>query len=323
MDALRGLGELGLGSRLKRISEIIMKETQLIYDYYSIDFDPYLFPIFKLISNKKDVTNSEIQNSLQYSQPAITQALNKLNNKGLITYVQDKSDKRKKIISLSGKGEKTLKQLTPIWNSIDVVIKEFLLETSCSLIEHLNLLENKLNVNSFSNKVISTLNTDTKQALEIVTFKDEYATAFYDLNIEWLKMYFIVEPYDEEVLSKPKKYIINKGGHIFYAIFNNEIVGTVALMPIGDDGLFELTKMAVSPKYRGFKIGQKLMQHCIDFAKDEMQLPELVLYSNTLLENAIYIYRKYGFIEVPLETNTPYKRSDIKMVLNLKRNEII
>ena len=47
MDALRGLSELGLGSRMKRTSEHIMKEVQLVYDYFNMDFDPYLFPIVK------------------------------------------------------------------------------------------------------------------------------------------------------------------------------------------------------------------------------------------------------------------------------------
>ncbi|MDO5971201.1 GNAT family N-acetyltransferase [Flavivirga aquimarina] len=150
--------------------------------------------------------------------------------------------------------------------------------------------------------------------LEIISFDKQYAKDFYELNVEWLKRYFYVEPYDEEVLSKPEQYIVKKGGHIFFAKINEQIVGTVALMPIGNNGLFELTKMAVSPKHRGHKIGQQLMQHCIDFAK-EMGLPKLVLYSNTSLENAIYIYRKYGFIEQPLEPDTPYKRSDIKMEL--------
>jgi N-acetylglutamate synthase-like GNAT family acetyltransferase len=151
--------------------------------------------------------------------------------------------------------------------------------------------------------------------LEIVDFKQKYAEDFYNLNIEWLKTYFYVEPYDEEVLSKPKQYIIDKGGHIFFVLLNNEVVGTVALMPIGNEALFELTKMAVSPNHRGFKIGQKLMQYCIDYAKNDMQLPKLVLYSNTILENAIYIYRKYGFIEIPVEVDSPYKRSNIKMEL--------
>lgn len=152
--------------------------------------------------------------------------------------------------------------------------------------------------------------------VEIITFDKKYENDFYSLNKEWLETFFYVEPYDEEVLRNPEKYIINKGGYIFFVKLNDIVVGTVALMPIGNEGLFELTKMAVSPNYRGHKFGQKLMQHCIDYAKN-IGLPKLILYSNTTLTNAIYIYRKYGFIEIPVEPNSPYKRSDIKMELLL------
>ncbi len=152
--------------------------------------------------------------------------------------------------------------------------------------------------------------------VDILPFKPEFANSFYDLNIEWLKTYFYVEPFDEEVLSKPEKYIINKGGHIFFAVLNKTIIGTVALMPTENNIVFELTKMAVFTNHRGLKIGQQLMQYCIDFAK-ENRFQALMLYSNTKLENAIYIYRKYGFIEIPVEPNSPYKRSDIKMLLEI------
>lgn len=150
--------------------------------------------------------------------------------------------------------------------------------------------------------------------IKIIPFNPIYSKHFYDLNIEWLQTYFYVEPFDEEVLSKPKDYIINKGGHIFFALENNTVLGTVALMPTNTKGIFELTKMAVLTNERGKKIGQQLMQYCIDFAIQK-QFKGLMLYSNTLLENAIYIYRKYGFIEIPVEANSPYKRSNIKMEL--------
>jgi len=152
--------------------------------------------------------------------------------------------------------------------------------------------------------------------IEIVNFQNKYANDFYTLNIEWLKTFFYVEPFDEEVLSKPDVYIINKGGFIFFAKLDDIVIGTVALMPTKAKNIFELTKMAVSPNYRGYKIGQQLMQHCIAFAKSN-QFKALMLYSNTKLENAIYIYKKYGFGEVPLEPNSPYVRSDIKMELKL------
>ena len=154
------------------------------------------------------------------------------------------------------------------------------------------------------------------EAIEIIPFDNQYAIDFYKLNIEWLKTYFYVEPFDEEVLSKPKTYIIDKGGHIFFVKRNQIILGTVALMPTDNPLIFELTKMAVLPNLRGQKIGQHLLQHCIDFAKS-IQLDSLMLYSATKLENAIYIYRKYGFIELELEKDSPYDRSDIKMELKL------
>ncbi|TYP98129.1 MarR family transcriptional regulator with acetyltransferase activity [Tenacibaculum adriaticum] len=318
MDALQGFGELGMGSRLKRLSEHMMRESQLVYDEFNIDFDPYLFPTFKIIKNKNGVTNTEINNSLKTSQPATTQVINKLLKKELIILKEDKTDKRKKIVYLSKKGKDLVKNISPIWNSIEQIIKEYTTITSNSLIEHLNILEEKFNQKRFSDAIIEHIKMNTeKNNLEIVTYQDSYAKNFYDLNIEWLKTYFYVEPYDEEVLSNPDKYIINKDGHIFFAKLNNEIVGTVALMPMDKNNEFELTKMAVSPKHRGHKIGQQLMQNCIDFAR-EKNYDKLILYSNKILENAIYIYRKYGFIEIPMEKNSPYKRGDIKMKLKIQ-----
>ena len=152
--------------------------------------------------------------------------------------------------------------------------------------------------------------------LKILPFQDEFAKAFYELNIEWLETYFYAEDYDKEVLSNPKKYIINPGGYIFSVIEHDTVIGTVALMPYSER-VFELTKMAVAPNHRGNKIGQQLMQYCIDFAIKN-KFDALVLYSNTLLENAIYIYRKYGFIEIPVEEKSPYQRGNIKMELAIK-----
>jgi len=154
-----------------------------------------------------------------------------------------------------------------------------------------------------------------KPSLKIISFEEIYAKAFYLLNIEWLETFFYVENFDKEVLSNPKKYIIEKGGYIFFLMENTEVIGTVALMK-KKEKVYELTKMAIIPKKRGEKMGQYLMEHCIDFAQN-MRLNKLILYSNTLLENAIHIYKKKGFKEIPVEKNCPYKRSNIKMELLL------
>jgi GNAT superfamily N-acetyltransferase len=151
--------------------------------------------------------------------------------------------------------------------------------------------------------------------MEIISYTPEYASEFKKLNIAWLEKYFWVEPHDEEVLGDPNKFIIEPGGAIFFAKENEDIIGTVALMKM-EDGIFELTKMAVTPAAQGKKIGQLLMEHSINFAK-EKKWEKLIIYSNRKLENAVYIYEKYGFVEIPMEENNPYSRGDIKMKLNL------
>lgn len=151
--------------------------------------------------------------------------------------------------------------------------------------------------------------------MEIITYRPEYAQDFTNLNLAWLEKYFWVEPHDEEVLGKPKKYILDPGGNIFFVKEDEEIIGTVALMKI-EEGVFELTKMAVTPKSQGKKIGQRLMEHTLKFARNQ-GWKKLIIYSNRKLENAIYIYKKYGFIEIPIGENNPYARGDIKMELPL------
>ncbi|WP_432411355.1 GNAT family N-acetyltransferase [Rasiella sp. SM2506] len=150
--------------------------------------------------------------------------------------------------------------------------------------------------------------------MQLVPYHSNYANAFYTLNIEWLETYFYVEDYDRDVLSDPEHFIIKPGGHIFFAVENETVLGTVALLKRGSHA-FEITKMAVLPEARGKQVGQKLMQYCITFAK-ENNFQQLFLYSNTSLTNAIHIYKKYGFVKVPLEQPNPYKRSNIKMDYN-------
>lgn len=313
MDSLKQIGELSLGSRLKRVSELLMKTISGVYQQYNVDFDPYLFPAFHKIAASKTITNTLLCETLQTSQPAVTQTINKLIQKGLVQLEADTVDKRKKIISLTPKGSVLHIKVQPLWRSMDKAVKEMTRRSTNSLLEHIDQFEEVIKSGEFSQAIIENMKLET--TISITNFEPAYAKAFYDFNIDWLETYFYVEDFDREVLSKPHQYILDPGGHIFFAVENGKAIGTVALMKRGENA-FELTKMAVQGDQRGKKIGQQLMQHCIDFAK-EHEFEKLYLYSNTLLENAIYIYRKFGFEEVEIETNSPYKRSNIKMVYPL------
>jgi N-acetylglutamate synthase-like GNAT family acetyltransferase len=146
--------------------------------------------------------------------------------------------------------------------------------------------------------------------LEIIDFSDELAHHFHDLNKDWLEKYFVVEPIDKEMLSNPKKYFIDAGGHVFFAKLGEEIVGTFALIKQSDK-TYELSKMAVSQNHQGKRIGNQMLDFCLNKAK-ELGAEKIFLFSNTVLAPAIHLYEKYGFVSVPMGSSE-YKRSNIKM----------
>ena len=153
------------------------------------------------------------------------------------------------------------------------------------------------------------MSLDTNE-VEIIPFSIELKEPIKTLNLEWLHKYFKVEPKDEKVLSDPQGEIIDKGGMIFYARYDNKIVGTVSLLKINNT-TFELTKMAVSDGNQGLGIGKKLMEHCLNEAKAK-GIQKLILYSSRKLLPAIHLYESFGFIEIPVEEGV-YERADIKM----------
>lgn len=156
-------------------------------------------------------------------------------------------------------------------------------------------------------------NMNAMEQVGILEYNTEHQPWFESLNRSWIEQYFYMEPIDAEVLQHPEQHIISKGGSILMATCEDTIAGTVALK-YSSPGVYEFTKMAVDEKYRGRKIGEALALAAIKKAQ-QLGGKKIILYSNTILEPAIRLYRKLGFIEVPVDG--PYKRSNIKMELNL------
>lgn len=149
--------------------------------------------------------------------------------------------------------------------------------------------------------------------IDVVEFSEEWAEDFASLNYEWIEKYFSVERHDREILDDPQRFVIESGGQVFMAVISGLAAGTVALIPAGD-GVLELTKMAVAPEFQGMGVGNQLMERCISYAAAN-RTKLIFLESHRSLAAALALYRKFGFIEVPLDPNSEYARADIRMEL--------
>jgi putative acetyltransferase len=150
--------------------------------------------------------------------------------------------------------------------------------------------------------------------IEIIDYSGEYANDFRDLNLEWLDKYNLTESHDLEVINHPKEAILDRGGHIFLAREGNKIIGTAGLANEGDS-VYELVKMTVAPEFRGKGISKMLIEKCLEKAR-ELKAKKVFLYSNSQLQTAISLYKKYGFVHVDA-SNSPLLTADVKMEMTL------
>ena len=151
--------------------------------------------------------------------------------------------------------------------------------------------------------------------ISIESFKKEYISDFYALNKEWIEESWQLEESDINDLSNPGKYIIDKGGEVFFAIKNDKVIATAAMVYM-KRGIFELAKMTVAQECRGLGVANKLMDRSIDFAK-ENNADKIVLITNSSLVIARNLYDKYGFKEIMLDSDKYGDRGNVKMSLYL------
>lgn len=149
--------------------------------------------------------------------------------------------------------------------------------------------------------------------MEVQSYSPERRGDFALLNFEWLEKWFTVEDVDREVLEDPKGSIIDQGGQIWFAVNDDgRAVGTVALRSDGD-GVYELTKMAVSPETRGQGIGRLLASAAIT-GFHVLGGEHLYLETNSRLAPAIALYESLGFEHRPMKPDSHYGRADVHMV---------
>lgn len=314
MDFFNQTGKMAIGSRLRMLTDKVTNDAELIHKMYGIDIRAKWFPVFFVLSHGEAKTITSIAKEIGHSHPSVSNIVKEMAARGLVKETKDKSDGRRNLIVLSSKGEKMSETLIEECADMAIAVESLSSATRNDLWQAIEEWECLLSEESLLDRVKEVKRQRESKYIEIVSYKPCYQDAFKVLNEEWIKKYFKMEDIDYKVINNPGKYIIEKGGDIFVALYKNEPVGVCALLKIDDRHYdYEMTKLAVSPKAQGKGIGFLLGQTAVNKAK-ELGGRNLYLESNTVLEPAIHIYKKLGFKQV-LENTTSYQRCNIQMEL--------
>jgi GNAT superfamily N-acetyltransferase len=151
--------------------------------------------------------------------------------------------------------------------------------------------------------------------MRIVPFRKELAPKFAELNLAWIERFFHVEDADRAVLLDCERAIVNAGGQIFFAIKDDVVIGTSAIIR-HSAATFELAKMAVTPAAQGGGAGRLLAEAAIGFAQ-HAGATKVMLLTNSRLTPALRLYERLGFTRASVPADAEYARADVCMELQL------
>jgi DNA-binding MarR family transcriptional regulator/N-acetylglutamate synthase-like GNAT family acetyltransferase len=314
MEFYNKVGKMALGSRLRRLREKLTDQAGDVYKVYNIEMNPKWFPVFYALAEGEDKSIMQIAQEISHSHPSVSTIVKEMVRSGIAQEIANKADGRKNYIRLTDKGREINERIQVQYADVNAAVENALNETQYNIWKAIEEWEFLLEQKSLLNRVKDEKKIRESKDVQVVDYKPEYQPAFKQLNEEWITQYFKMEATDYKSLDHPDEYILNKGGHILIALYNNEPVGACALIKMDND-MYELAKMAVSPKAKGKGIGFILGNASIAKAK-ELGAKKIYLESNTILKPAINLYHKLGFKKVT-GIPSPYERCNIQMILEV------
>ena len=153
--------------------------------------------------------------------------------------------------------------------------------------------------------------------MKLVSYNPKYKNEFIEMNKYWISSMFVMETEDEHELDNIEPYIEN-GGQIFFALDDNNSIMACCMIAPRDDGNWEIMKFAAKGMYTGTGAGSACLKACIDYAR-EQGVERIIIVSNRKCVQAVHLYRKFGFIEIPVDKEKfPFERADIAFELFLR-----
>lgn len=127
------------------------------------------------------------------------------------------------------------------------------------------------------------------------------------------RTYLRIQNYDEEIAHLEEKYGPPRG-RLYLALADGKTAGCIALRQL-DDARCEMKRLYVRPEFRNLGIGHRLTEQILSDAKSA-GYHEILLDTLPFLNQAIAMYRRIGFREIPKYNNSPLD-SSIYMSLKL------
>ena len=314
MNLYQYAGPMALGTRLRRLGDLLLQDARRIYELYGVEIDPRWFPVFYMLTIRERAGITELAESIGQTHPAVSQVVKAMIKAGLVLSAKSEQDARVNAVALTETGRAAAEALQLQCADVNRAVVDLFSTLDSPFWSDLGEIEQALGDRCLFDRVQEVRRHREQSAVTIVDYEPRYRRAFAELSIAWIQQHFELEDADKRAIDDPEGYIIQRGGYIAVALRDSSPVGVCALLRM-DERRMELAKMAVADKAQGLGIGRLLGDHVIARAR-RMGAQSVYLESNSSLKPALALYRKLGFQRVD-GNDSPYARCDVQMELRL------
>ena len=133
--------------------------------------------------------------------------------------------------------------------------------------------------------------------IKIIQYNNKYKDLINNFINECMYT-FINRPYKKrEGVLNIEEYYLNNNGNFWIALYNNKIIGTIALENRGNVGI--LKRFYVDRDYQHLGVGTSLYNIFETYVKNETNINTLYLACGQILNNAHKFYIKNGWMQIP------------------------
>jgi DNA-binding MarR family transcriptional regulator/GNAT superfamily N-acetyltransferase len=264
-------GYIGVLNRHLLKSKFSVTEARLLYE----------------LASRDGATATDIGRDLKLDAGYLSRLLKKFAETGLLKRVPSKSDARQTALALTAAGRATFKPLNrDAHDQVLEMLKQLSAGELQSLLRSMKTLQRLL----------------SKSAAPLVPY---IVRSLRPGDIGWIThrqglLYFQEYGWDEtfealvaEIVGKFVKTYDRKHEQCWVAARGDEVVGSVFLVRETED-VAKLRLLYVEPSARGLGIGRRLVDECVEFAKNK-GYKTLALWTNDVLVSARRIYHAAGF----------------------------
>jgi DNA-binding MarR family transcriptional regulator/GNAT superfamily N-acetyltransferase len=253
-------------------SPFSLPEARVLYELYS----------------RKDTTASEIAAALDLDQGYLSRLLQQFEKRGLVTRRASKDDARRSHLSLTARGRKTFAPLD-LRSQRDAI----------DLLTKLPEAEQERLVSAMA--TIEDLSDEPSGKTKKYTLREPRNGDFGWIVARHAELYWQEYKWGwpfEGICAQIVADFVNKFDRkkerCWIAEMDGENVGTVMLVKDEQPGVARLRLLLVDPKARGLKLGTRLVDECVRFAR-KAGYKSMTLWSHENLTAARAIYAKAGF----------------------------